>query len=514
MCSRSLADRLPGRFPARRLAAPAALMLVLALGVTSAQSQRAAPPGTRRPPEARRAPERAPADPVVARVEGEAIRLSELEQRRQRNMEAYRRQTGQSVPAGYETFFLRTALEEAVRERLLQLDARAQGRQASLASAESLLKTDPFFRAGGRFDAAKFAAYKEQNPQGFQEVRDHARKFLTFQRHAQSLERRVTPDAAALDALWRTRASKVSLRYALVSDLHFDGRHDPTDDELRAFYARQKDALTRPAQVTLSLAVLPWAPPGGEAALSDSARAAVRDRARELLSRIAAGEAFDSVAFAAGARVSPLAWQPGQEGGPFAAEPAWGESALASPAGRVLPEPIATLEGAALVRVDRVEPASVPPLARVANDLRARFRAERMAEEERAEAQRLFEAEPDSFATAAWQVRWAIVDTAGVRAPEPSDKELRAWFEGHQAEFARLDPGGTGVVTPGLEAVRGLVEARWRQERRMRQAREVADKLATAWGRGKDGSRASGVTLGGPAWIVEGGALPNGLDPA
>ncbi|MEO6462751.1 MAG: SurA N-terminal domain-containing protein, partial [Candidatus Eisenbacteria bacterium] len=203
MIERSLADR-PRRTGAPGLLAWGAPLLLLVLISLVARGQgvpRASGPAAGRPAAA--------ADPVVARVDGKPIRRSELEQRQARAMAGYKQDTGLEVPAAYQSFFLRTALEEAVRERLIAADGRKRSVRVSDAAAESVLHQDPSFRPGGRFDPARFAAYRRDNPKGFAQVREEAREFLTFQRRARQLERELGLDAATLDRLVTQRSEKV-----------------------------------------------------------------------------------------------------------------------------------------------------------------------------------------------------------------------------------------------------------------------------------------------------------------
>src|SRR5688500_615777 len=157
MIDRSLADTTPGtgRGAASRLRAFA---FVLLAGLGAALAARG-----------QEAPRRAATadDPVVAKVDGRAIRRTELEQRKQRAMEGYREETGREVPPAFEAFFLRTALEDAVRERLIAAEGRARGIKVSDAAAESVLRQDPMFRPDGKFDPARYEAYKRDNPKSF-----------------------------------------------------------------------------------------------------------------------------------------------------------------------------------------------------------------------------------------------------------------------------------------------------------------------------------------------------------
>ena len=459
-------------------------------------------------PTAGTAPPAGAADPVVARVEGKTIRLSEVQEFQRRNMERYRKETGKPAPPAYDTFFLRIGLEEAVRQRLVELDARAKGLVVTDAQAESLMKLDPIFRAGGQpsgaFDAARFAGYKAQNPKAFADAREQARSILLFQRRMQSLERELDPPAADLEAMMRARDLKAKVRYVVVSDIHYDGAHDPTDEQLRAYYAQHLDDLARPAELAYTAATVPLPAAGPE-------RAAAKARADSLLAAARAGAAFDSLLRAPGVVSSSGVWRPAAPTGLFAQKSEQAGKALELAPGSILPELVESGSELAIVRVDRAQKKVVPPLRLVAVDVRARWRAQQIEAEDNAASRRYYDAHPDSFAAPAWQVRWAVLDSSKVPAKTPKDADLAAWYDAHQAEFARLDPSGGGIQTRAFDEVKPQVALRWAAEDRARECRRLADELATAWGRGKDPGAPRVATAGGPAWIVAGGALPAGL---
>jgi parvulin-like peptidyl-prolyl isomerase len=500
MIDRSLADTTPGtgRGAASRPLRAFAFVLLAGLGAALAARGQEAP---------RRAA--TADDPVVAKVDGRAIRRTELEQRKQRAMEGYREETGRDVPPAFEAFFLRTALEDAVRERLIAAEGRARGIRVSDAAAESVLRQDPMFRPDGKFDPARYEAYKRDNPKSFAQVREEARDFLAFQRRARELERELAPDPATLDRLVERRTDKARVHAVLISEAHFDGRNDPTDEEVRALYARDKESFATPARVSFSTITVSGFEEGR---LSATGLARARQRADSLLALVRAGVPFDSLARGPGLLPGRGTWGEGQEGGLFAEAPAWADSAFASPEGRVLPVPFQTLEGWTIARIEQAQPRGVQPLARVANDVRSRWRTETAATRDREEARRFYESHPDSFRATTWVVRWATVDRAAVPVKEAKEADLRAWFEARRNTFTRLDPSGGGVRLLSFEEARREVEARYEEEQREAAARALADRVATAWAAGKSGpGKAQGMIQGGPSTLVQGVDPPPGL---
>ena len=504
MIARSVADRI-ARFG--RTAAGFAFVALLVSPLVAAVPPRSGPgsapalgkPGVPGAPAAG-----SPAkDPVVAKVEGKPIRLGEVEMLRDKNLERYKQQVGRTAPKEFESIFLRAGLEEAIRRRLLELDAAARGMKVSDAQAESLMRSDPYFQTKGTFDAARFAAYKTANPTGYGLARDEARAILLSQQRLLQLELEFTPTPAEVDARARYKTTQARVHYTLVSELHFDPDLDPTDDEMRAYYGRQKESLATPPEIHYSTALVLGADRSVTARAADS-----------LLARVRAGAPFDSAMRAPGIVPGSEVWRPGINTGPLGTRPTLAESLITVTAPYVLPRVLDSPDGALLLRVDAAKARTVPPLSRVAIDLRARWRAEKIEAADQAAVARYYAAHPDSFAVPGWQVRWGIVDSTRIHTPAPSDEQLKAWFAKHQTEFARLDPGGGGIQMRTLDEVRPQAIERWKDEERARRTRALADEAVTAWAHGGSGPGDAALTAGGPEWIVEQGALPAGLTAA
>src|SRR5262249_34739120 len=107
--------------------------------------------------------------------------------------------------------------------------------------------------------------------------------------------------------------------------------------------------------------------------------------------------------------------------------------------GSMLREPIPGSEGFVVVRVDDVQPAHTAPLAEISRDIRGRLRDDSRLHHDEHERRALFTTLKDSLSGPAWRVRWAAVDTATVKVPEPSDADLDRWYRGHLADFSSFD---------------------------------------------------------------------------
>ncbi len=443
-------------------------------------------------------------DQIIATVDGLPIRSSEVQERKRRVESVYTQRTGKAVPQGYDSFFARSALDELVHDRLIQLDAKARGVVISDAAAESLLKADDDFTKGGRFDAAAYERYKRENPVGWKDALGQAKEALAAQRHGEAVQRELEPSAQELDRLWRTRYGRVRGQAVWLPDIATGGRAEPTDEEVAAAYARNPAAYERPAELEYTILSVLTPEPDAEAR---------RSRMERVLAEARLGLPFDSLSRRHGGYLSQHKWREGQDAAGFESHPELLRQAVASPAGTVLTEAVSSNEGFYLVRVDRSRARGPAPLSAVAGDVRARLAEDRLRAEREAEAKKVYDADPKKWVVPARQVRWAVVDSARVTPRPPSDGELEEWYRSHSAAFARVDPAGGGLLVPKLEDVRAQAAAMWSNAQRASEARRLADEVATSWGGGKSAKKSPAVTLGGPAWFVDDGAPPAGLAP-
>src|SRR5262249_28459452 len=153
--------------------------------------------------------------------------------------------------------------------------------------------------------------------------------------------------------------------------------------------------------------------------------------------------------------------------------------------GLVLPSPVRGTDGWLVVRVDRIEPAHVAPLASVAREIRGTLRDESRLHHDERDRRALFESVRDSLSGPAWTFRWAAVDTASVRVPEPSDADMDRWYRGHLADFSTFDAASGSIVAKTFAQVRDEVRLRWKRDQRGETARGQAEELFDAWSAGR-----------------------------
>ena len=381
--------------------------------------------------------------------------------------------------------------------RLVTLDARARGMTASDALRRVADEARPLLPRRQRRSTAPASTPTPENPKGFAEARDQARSdLLVYQRRMRDARARSsTPSRPRLDAHGVARTSRRAMRYVLVSDIHYDGVHGSDRRGAAGLLPEgEGQSLARPGELAFTAASVPYA--GATESTAGRARARCRGARR---GRAGCGVRFPAARLAAWSRLRACGAR-GQRGtcSPRTRARAGGARARArldrarprrSPTGRRDPARDRILAGQ--------RAAALPGGRRPQGTLAS----EKIEAEERGRARAVLRRASRFVLAEAWSVRWASVDSSQLGAPDPKDNELSAWYESHEAEFARLDPGGGGIQTRTFEEVRPRSEARWRDRaRRLRRAppgRRPGDGVG-AQGQGRTRTRARSRGAGPP----------------
>ena len=156
------------------------------VGSSSLQALAQAPGGT--PPAA------AAAKPAIATVGAERISREEWERRSQMAIgEFSRRNANAELPPQMRDLIRRQVLEGQIRFAMLAQEARRTGVLGTPLEAEAVLKEDPFFNPGGRFDESRFLAVKTTQTASFNAAIQSLRAQIGARKLNERLEAKYRP---------------------------------------------------------------------------------------------------------------------------------------------------------------------------------------------------------------------------------------------------------------------------------------------------------------------------------
>jgi parvulin-like peptidyl-prolyl isomerase len=456
-----------------------------------------------------------PGAPAVATVGALRISRSEFEKRFEQGLRDYKTRTGAELPKDFRPMVRRQLLETAVRQRLLMLEAERRGVLASYEEAEAELKKDPTFQTNGAFNEPKYIAIRSGQPQAFQAAIEDLRRTLPASRLAQALEREHQPSEAEVRARVARRLRRFEVDYLPLRRSDFDGGYrEPREADVLAYYRAHAGEFRRGEEARVSVVFVNQPELPDSLAADDDARRRWDQRmartADSLLAALRGGATLEGVADPFGGVKSAVLERDRQ--------PSWWrgggrdlQAVFAAAGGTVLRDAIPAEQGRAIVRVDVRSPAGPAPLRQVAVTIRAQLRERARMERDQVALRGFYETLRDSLRGPAWRIRYAILDTAALRTPEPSAADLDRYYRGHLADYSSFDAVSGTVVARSQAEVRDDLRRRWIQEQRATLARSAARGIEEAWRRGRRDAAAERAALVrdvGP--VPGGGAVDSG----
>jgi len=314
-------------------------------------------------------------------------------------------------------------------------------------------------------------------------------------RHLQEqLQKQAVGDEATLRAAAERSLSRSPIDVMALPRAEFAGDvPEPREADVIAEYRTHEGRYHRPGRAVLSTVRVPGTPADG---------AGARARADSALARIRAGATFDEIGVAFGGVRGNQVVLENNFPGSWRGSPRIQQTVFAQRPRAVLAEPVPSTSGWLLVRIDEITASGPVPLREAARDIRQALRREQRMQHEQRRLHALYESMLGELTRPARRVRYAVVEPGRLRIPEPTPQDIDRFYRGHQADYARYDPGSGGLLVRGLDEVRDEVRGRWSQERRDLAARTLADRIETSWRRGARDraaeSEAGGVREAGP----------------
>lgn len=458
-------------------------------------------------------PQAAPARPSVATVGSRPIARDDWERRSELAIAEFsKRNSGGQLPPELKDLIRRQVLESQVRIELLVLEAKRTGVTASPLEAEAMLKQDPFFNPGGRFDEQRFLAVKTTQTARFNEALAGIQEQIAARRLNARIEERYRPSDDSLRRALGHSLTHVSYDHLSLRRADFDGSYpEPREQDVLDWYASHRTDYQRPDRASLTVVFV------NSPGLSDSIRALpggaeawtrqMKSVADSILALVQGGAALEQAAGFLGPRPKTVVTSDNFPGYWRAEGDVNRQLFDPRNVGRVIPQALPAAEGWLVVRVDDVQPAHVAPLREVAREIRGLLRRDRRTNQAEYELKALYGRVRDSLAAPGWRFRVGLADTADERVPAPTDADLDHFYRGHLADYSGFDSKSGGIVSRPFAEVRDEIRARWSSERRRVGTRLRAEALLRAWQSGRRDAKAEGALRLREIGPVVGGAI-------
>ncbi|AMQ90731.1 MULTISPECIES: SurA N-terminal domain-containing protein [Marinobacter] len=201
-------------------------------------------------------------EPEVATVNGDSI--TEREFLRTVQLETQQRLMQMDSPDPSmldEDQIRRDVLESLIQERVLTLDAQAQGLELSDADIDALITQMPQFQVDGQFNRDRFVATVRNVGMGVGEFRENLRKNYVVNQIRASIAQTGIVASENVAQLLRIQNQTRDFRVLTVSADSLSEQIKVTEEEIQSFYDDNADQFREPEQVhvayiTLSLGAL------------------------------------------------------------------------------------------------------------------------------------------------------------------------------------------------------------------------------------------------------------------
>lgn len=435
---------------------------------------------------------------IVATVGSSGIRQDELDARAAEMEVAYRGRMGADLNAQQRASIRRQALETLVRQRLYVLGA---GRaQVSDAEVEAYLKHMPIFNPNGQFSQRAWDNAHRNDPASFKRAADEARRELGAQRLSENLRKKYTPSDDALRRAATRTLESANLNYLALPMASFTGRaREPSEKEVLEEYRAHMHDFDRPAEATVHALLFETDAP------DNAALATMKQKALSAITGIQGGTALSDVGDQLGGRQRRITLRDDNLPGSWRATPAQNARIFSAPPGTLIPEPVPGAQGFYVVEVDTSAARRPGTLAEASPIVRAQLRTELSAGTEQVELKRFYASVRDSLGRPGYRLRCAVVDAAKLKVPEPSQDDLKSFYQSRLADYSRFDPVSQSLTARPFAEVRGELNDRWRSSRRDLFARDLANRIEDAWSQDRRDR-----TLEAQATLYELGAVPYG----
>jgi len=196
----------------------------------------------------------------VAEVNGEVITQREFALHYQKALERYRELLkGSLTPELEKTLNLRgTLLEELIQKRLLLQEARKLGLAANDEDLMRAIAQVPDFQVNGRFNKERYLQLLRANRINPGQFEEEQREQLTIQRLYSILLDAVHVTEAEVRDRYRFEQEKINLDFIRLPISKYLSEVKLTEEEIKNFYERQKDALKEPLKVQVEYLSYPF----------------------------------------------------------------------------------------------------------------------------------------------------------------------------------------------------------------------------------------------------------------
>ena len=196
----------------------------------------------------------------VAEINGEAISQREFAVQYQRTLDIYRNMMKRELmPETLKTMKIKnTVLEDMIQRRLVLQETRRLGLTVSDDELMNAISRVPDFQVDGRFSKNRYLQVLSANRIAAAQFEDDQREQLLMQKIMDAIQDSAQVSESDVRERYAFGQEKVSFAFIRLSTGDFLARQSADDAEIKAYYDKNKAALTEPLKVRIEYVFYPF----------------------------------------------------------------------------------------------------------------------------------------------------------------------------------------------------------------------------------------------------------------
>jgi peptidyl-prolyl cis-trans isomerase D len=188
---------------------------------------------------------------VVATVDGSNIHYGEYDQSYNNLVDFYREQyKGQFSEDLVKTLDLKTtALDALIQKKLLLSEAEKQNIKVSEQELSERVKSLPVFQKGDKFSPNMYKNFLKYRRQTAKEFEDNQRDVLAIEKMEKLIKSNIKVSESDMLDVYQKENEKIKLSYISIAKDHFKPPAEASDEELQAYFEKNKQNFEIPEQV-------------------------------------------------------------------------------------------------------------------------------------------------------------------------------------------------------------------------------------------------------------------------
>ena len=233
---------------------------------------------------------------TIAVVDGIPIQKLQWDRLAEPYFKEVEARAGRALTEEEKAILRKNVFQELVRERLWVADAKRRGFTATEGELDTRLQRNDFFKTAGKFDPAKFRAFKYSPETNYRLIVEQVRNAVLLDKYVAWMRTRYAVPESELRKEFQSRTAQAALRYLWLTPDAVSIEPQADAGRIRAYYEAHPEEFQSPEEARLTYIRVPLEAAGHSDSLRSAVELQARMAAKVLLAAIQAGRSAETVA--------------------------------------------------------------------------------------------------------------------------------------------------------------------------------------------------------------------------